>query len=112
MSLTPGRLRERITIRRLTTTRVPGGGMTSTWSDLATIWAEVIGINGRESVIAEAFQGTSFYRITIRWRADISDADQLRYRSIDLNIRSVSDPDGMREQLLILADTGSVQGGS
>lgn len=108
--LSPGRLRNRVTIRRLTTARVSGGGRSESWADVATIWAEVIGISGREAVIAEALQGVSFYKITIRWRPDITDADQLRYGAIDLNIRSASDPDGYREELLILADTGSAQG--
>ncbi len=110
MGIAAGRLRHRVTIRRNTTTPKPNApGYTSAWADYATIWAEVIGVNGREAVIAQALQGISSYRITIRYRTDITDADQLRYGAIDLNIRSISDPDGMREQLLILADTGSVQ---
>ena len=107
--LSPGRLRDRVEIRRATLTRVRGGGDEATWSSLATVWAEVIGINGRESMLAQAMQGVSAYKITIRYREDIDDADQLVHRSRELNIRSISDPDGRREQLLILADTGSVQ---
>lgn len=109
MAVSAGRLRRRVTIRRQTRVAKESGGFETTWADLATVWAEVIGLNGREAVIGHALQGVSYYRITIRFGADVIDADQLRYGAIDLNIRSVSDPDGRREQLLILADTGSVQ---
>ena len=111
MALSPGRLRHRVTIRRAVKTKNPSGpGYTTVWNDVATVWAEVLGIAGREATIGQALQGISAYKITARFGADVTDADQLRYGFIDLNIRSVTDPDGMREQLLILADTGSAQG--
>ena len=109
MALAAGRLRHRITIRRQTRTAKPKGGFETVWNDVADIWAEVIGLNGREAVIGQALQGISTFRVTIRWRTDLSDADQLRHGALDLNIRSITDPDGRREQLQIIADTGSVQ---
>lgn len=105
MGLKAGALRHRVTIRRKNRTAKTGGGFDTAWADLVTVWAEVIGLNGREAVIAHALEGVSYYRVTFRWRTDITDADQLRYAAQDLNIRSISDPDGRREQLLILADT-------
>ena len=110
MAIRAGDLRHRVTIRRKTSVKKAGGGFDTSWNDLATVWAEVIGLDGREAVIGQALQGISTYRVRLRFGADVTDADQLRYGAIDLNIRSVSDPDGRREQLLILADTGSVAG--
>lgn len=109
MSLSAGRLRHRVTIRRQAQVRNANGGYDATWGDVATVWAEVIGIAGREATIGQALQGISTYRITVRFGVDVTDADQLRYGAIDLNIQSITDPDGMREQLLILADTASAQ---
>lgn len=110
MALSPGRLRHRVTIRRGSKAKKSSGpGYDTTWGDVATIWAEVIGIAGREATIGQALQGISAYRITVRFGADVTEADQLRYGAIDLNIHSVTDPTGMREELLILADTGSAQ---
>ncbi len=109
MGLNPGDLNRRVEIWRATKTDDGKGRNATTWSVIATPWAEVIGQNGREAVIAQALQGISVYRIRIRYRADITDADQIRYGAVDLNIKSVSDPDGAREQLVILADTSSVQ---
>ena len=103
------RLRQRVTVRRMVRTPKPKGGFDEVWTDLKTIWAEVIGLNGREAIIGQALQGVSSYRVVVRFGADITDVDQLRFGSTDLNIKSISDPDGRREQLLILADTALAQ---
>uniref|UniRef100_UPI0035CBD592 phage head closure protein n=1 Tax=uncultured Sphingomonas sp. TaxID=158754 RepID=UPI0035CBD592 len=107
MSLSPGRLNQRVDIRKKTTVSNGKGGYTTSFPVLATVWAEVIGINGREALLEHVMQGVSFYRITIRWRDDVADTDQLGYGAVDLNIRSAVDPDGRREALVILADTQS-----
>ena len=109
MALATGRLRNRVTIRRKTRTKKPGGGFEVSWDDVDTVWAEVIGLAGREATIGEALQGITAYRITVRFGVDVNPADQLGYGDLDLNVRSVNDPDGRREALLILADTGSAE---
>lgn len=116
MSLRPGDLRQRVTLMRKTVTpRVGRPGSDTTWAPIATVWAQVVGINGREAVIGQALQGVSYFKIVIRHRGDVGDADQVRYQPagaaapLTLNIRSATDPDGGREQLLILADTASSQ---
>lgn len=107
-------LRHRITIWRLTETSNGKGGYTSEWAEAGSIFAEVAGLDGRESVMDQVLQGTSFYRIRVRHGADITDADQLRstgdcFRGRDVNVRSVNDPDGKRRQLVILGDTASTR---
>lgn len=105
-----GDLRHRVDIKRQVQTKKPsGGGFDTVWETVGTVWAQVLGQNGREATIGQAMQGITVYRVVIRYRADISDADQLRYGSIDLNIRSIADPDGRRQALSIIADTGSAQ---
>jgi len=107
--LRAGDLKHRIKIKRSTLTPDGKGGFTKTWPVIAQPWAEVIGLDGRESVIARSLQGVSSYRIRIRYRGDIKPADQIQYGAIELNLRSAVDPNGDREQLLILADTGSAE---
>jgi SPP1 family predicted phage head-tail adaptor len=109
MPLSAGRLRRRVTIRRKFTAPDGAGGQIETWQDAFTVWAEAISQNGREAVIAGALQGVASWRITMRWRADVGTADQLRLDGKDLNIRACDDPDGRREQLVIFADTASVE---
>lgn len=105
-------LKHRITVRRETDTPNGKGGYTTGWGDAGTIFAEVTGLDGRESVMDRVLQGTSVYRIRVRFGADVGPADQLRsigecFGGRDLNIRSIVDPNGDREQLVVMADTAS-----
>lgn len=115
-----GDLRHRLKIRRVTEVKTGTGGYRSDWSDIATVSAEVVGLDGRESVMDQALQGISTYRIRIRWRQDLLTSDQLRPlgssfgfddkgNARDVNIRSIVDPDGLRRQLVIIADTASTR---
>jgi SPP1 family predicted phage head-tail adaptor len=111
MGLRAGDLRQRITFQQKVDVANGRGGFTREWVNLTSAWAAVISQNGREAVINTALQGISTYRITVRWRAGITNKNRILYGAEELNIRSVVDPDGRRERLDILADTGSPEGG-
>lgn len=89
------------------------GGWTSGWSTIARPWAEVLGLSGNEAMLESIQQGNASYRIRIRWRADIKTADQVQlgagFGGLELNITSAVDPNGDREQLVILATTAAAQ---
>lgn len=85
------------------------GGQTRAPTTIATLRAEVEGQDGREAVIAHALTGVSTYRITIRYRTGLQMADQIRLSDgTMLNVTSISDPEGRRRQLQVIATTGSV----
>jgi head-tail adaptor len=108
MSLRAGRLRHRVDVVRVIEVDDGKGGFVPSAQPVATsVPAEVVGLAGREAVLGQALQGISVYQITLRYRADLEGATelQLRYGALALNIRSAIDPDGRREQLLIVADT-------
>ncbi len=106
MRLSAGRLRHRVAIMRSTKVDNGKGGYTTTWSAIAgAVPVEVIGLTGTEAVREKVLRGIRVYQITARWREDLQPKDQLRYGAEDLNIRSAVDPDGRREQLVIIADT-------
>jgi SPP1 family predicted phage head-tail adaptor len=109
MTLSSGRLRQRVEIWRKQKIDDGRGGRTVAWAKVKTIWAEVISQNGREALLSQAVQGVQFYRITVRFGSGALDTDQLRYRDIVMNVRSVIDPDGLRESEIIQADTESVE---
>ena|SRR5436305_1212602 len=110
MTLRAGELRHKVSIRRPTQVRNAKGGFDQTWPVVCEPWAKVEGIDGRESTMEHTLMGISVYRVTIRWRAGILQSDQLRLSDgTETNIRSVADPDGRRERLVIICDTASVQ---
>ena len=110
--LAAGRLRQRVTIRRLTDVPDGRGGYDRGWTTLATnLPAEVISQNGREAVIASALQGISSYKITLRRRTDLKPADQVLYSGQELNVRSIADdPFNPFQAIVLFADTETPQG--
>jgi SPP1 family predicted phage head-tail adaptor len=103
-----GILRQTITLRRPIETPTGKGGFSTGFEDVARIPAEVIALDGRESVMAHVLQGVSVYRIRIRYRVDIKPDWQIAYGGLTLNIKAPpSDPDGRRVQQIIVADTSS-----
>ncbi len=103
-------LRHSIVVERSTSVQNPKGGYNTAWAPIASVWAAIKGLDGRESVMAQVLEGISFYRLTIRWCDDLRQSDQIILDDGKrLNIRSIMDPDGRRRWLQILADTGSVE---
>jgi SPP1 family predicted phage head-tail adaptor len=111
MHIGAGQLRHRITIRRSAEVQNAAGGYDTAWSTIATTRAKIEGLDGREVMFAQALQGISSYRITIRWRAGLQARDQIQLvDGSTLNVTAPpADPDGRRRWLTIMADSGSVR---
>lgn len=111
--LSGGELRQRIEIMRAVRVDTgKGSDRIASWAVHRRPWAEVLGQDGREAVIAQALQGISSYRIRLRYRRDLLPDDQVRLNGpggIDLNITSITDPNGDKEQLMLLASTESAK---
>lgn len=106
MTLSAGRLRQRVDIVRLEDVDDGRGGFTSSSTPIAAnVPAEVLALSGREEVLDKVLRGVRVYRVTLRHRTGVQEKDQLLYGSEKLNIRSAIDPDGRRERLVIMADT-------
>jgi head-tail adaptor len=109
-----GRLRERITILRKQGTKNAGGGLDVSWPAVAeNVSAEIVGLNGRESLIGGVLQGISYFQITIRYRADLKPSDQILWltnANRELNIIDAEDKLGTRQWTVIQASTAAPQG--
>ena len=103
-----GNLRNLITVYRIPMVDDGRGGTTAAAEPVvfATLRAQVEGQDGREAVITHALEGISTYRITARYRTDLLDTDQIELDTGRmLNITSISDPEGRRRELQIIATT-------
>jgi len=102
-------LRHKVTIQRPSQVKDgKGGWLDDQWSEVAKVWAEVTALDGRESVMDHVLEGTSVYRVRVRYRADLRADWQLKYGDLTLNITAApADPDGKREQLVIMTSTAS-----
>ncbi len=110
MSLSAGRLRQRVTIQSPVGTPDGGGGNVRTWSSVTTVGAEVLPVNGGEAFRAGIANATQFYRVTIRFREDVTPIHRLLWKGTPLNIRTIGDPTNRREELLITAESGVASG--
>src|SRR5258706_1485226 len=86
-----------------------GGNAVATWTTVATVWAEQLGLGGAE---VSGIEATADYRFRLRWRSDITPRwriglvgtlNALGTDTRKLQIVSVLDPDARRRAILIVA---------
>lgn len=107
-----GRLRDRVIIQNITTSRDPSGQPVESWHEGAETWAEVKGISGRELVAAGAETAVATIRVWTRFHSEITAASRLRvvtgpFKGATLNIIGPPIPDSRGIQLEILCKQGA-----
>lgn len=65
-----GKLNKRVTLRAIAAGQDTAGQPSGAWADVATVWAEVRDISGREFIGAGGVQNEAQTRIFIRRRTD------------------------------------------
>nr|WP_314590698.1 phage head closure protein [uncultured Serratia sp.] len=75
-----GKMKRRIIFQVSEDHRSPSGQVIHVWRDLATAWAEVKGISGRERMASGAIFSEATVRIWTRYRDDITTANRVLYR--------------------------------
>ncbi len=69
-----GALDKRITIQQCVITQDDSGAPVSTWSDVATVWAHVHPLSGRELQIAQSTYAEVSHQIVIRYLATFANS--------------------------------------
>lgn len=111
MSLSAGDLNRKVTIQTPNYTPDGAGGRSLTgWSDVATVYAQITPVSGGEAFKLGVQNQTQFYRVSLRFREDVTPGNRLMWGTIPLNIRTSADPDGFREELAIMAESGVADG--
>ena len=70
---------QRVTLKSKSVVRDAVGGETITWSTLATVWARVEVLRGREFVELCAAGSEITTRFTVRYRSDVSTVNALTW---------------------------------
>lgn len=99
-----GRLRKRVTIQAKTVVRDGYGGETVNWSDMATIWASVEPLNGREYFAAQQEHAEVTTRIRMRYRKAITTSNRITHANRVYNIHEVINPDMRNRELVLMCD--------
>ncbi len=95
-----GDLYDRITIQTNTPTRDTFGAPIDHWSTLATVWAQVVATAGGEQIAQAAGVVTTIYKITLRYRDDITSAMRVLYGDRILEIRAILSGDEVSSMIL------------
>lgn len=100
-----GRLNRRITIQRRLATLDDYGQESSVWRDIATVWANVRPIGGREKMRSMALESTLTHTVLVRYRADLlpsvdADAWRIVYGDRILQITASVDQNDERKYII------------
>ena len=110
MSLTPGRFDQRITLQERIASTDDYGNDNPTWQDLATnptVWARVEPLRGREFFQAGQMQASADVRITLRFRADVTETLRVLWRGVPHEITAPPiDVGGRQIDLELMCATG------
>lgn len=98
-----GELRHRVTVQAPVETQGLDGSVTVTWQDVATVWAQVAALSGREYFAAQATQSEVTHRVRIRHFEGITAKHRLLWGSRVLELESgPMDQTGRREELVLM----------
>lgn len=95
-------LNKRVVIKQRGDVQDAYGGMIPGWTTLATVWASVADMSGREYVAASATQNAVQTKITIRQMSGIAPSMRVVHGSIIYNIEAVL---GQNNRTLVLMCT-------
>ena len=86
-----GKLDKRVTIKVKSATRDSYGAEIIGWSTLATVWAQVMPLSGREYFTAAQFVPEAELKIRIRFREDFDETAKITYNNIDYDILHIAE---------------------
>lgn len=72
------------------------------WEDVATVWASIDPISGREFYAAEQSQSEVSHKVRCRYRSDLTTAMRIKYGKRKFDIISIIDWEERHESLLIM----------
>lgn len=107
-----GLLRERVTIRQPTVTLDEIGSPSTTFADVATVWARVEPIRLDEQQYAERQVAYGRYRVTMRYRSGLVYTMQIVWRGRTLNIDEIKNADERRRFLTLTCRDGNPNQGA
>jgi SPP1 family predicted phage head-tail adaptor len=100
----PGQLRSRITLEAPVESADGAGGVTRSFSAVATLWAEVTPVSAARAIEAERAGARVTHRIGIRFSSDITTKHRFRDGARVFRIVSLRDREGRGRFLVIEAE--------
>ncbi len=96
-----GDLRHRVTFKTPVATLDDGGGQSLVWQDGPGVWARIVSLGGAEVVRASEIVPRGTYRLTIRYRSDVTPAMRIAFGAKLFEIDAIYDPEGKGAVLFV-----------
>lgn len=91
--LNAGQFDQRVTLQQRESDDVDGNGQpVADWEDVATVWAKVEPLRGREYFAAGQTQSQVDVKVTVRYRVGVVPTMRLMWREVPHDIVSVIEP--------------------
>lgn len=97
-----GDLRHRVTIQQLSALSDGMGGVRETWQDVATVWAAVEPMEGRERYEAQQIQAELTHRVRLRYRPGITPKMRVVHKGRIFQIEAVINRAERNRELILL----------
>ncbi len=109
--ISAGMLNRRIKVQRPSTVKDSLGAPCRTWLDVATVWADIQPLSGKEAVNANRISAELTHQITVRFQPVFDNPQQVAqmrvlYKSRIFNIHSALNEDERRTQIILLVSEG------
>ena len=109
--ISAGMLTRRIKIQRPSTIKDSVGAPCRSWLDVATVWADIQPLSGKEAVIANRVSAELSHQIIVRYQSLFDNPQQVAqmrvlYKARIFNIHSALNEDEKRTQIILLASEG------
>lgn len=108
--MNPGKYNHIIVLQSKTETTDEYGGPVESWADVATAWARVQPIKGREMIAAQAAKSETDVRFYTRYQDNLTTAMRIIYAGKNYDITGIVDIDERHVELEISAKTGTSGG--
>lgn len=105
-----GQLRKRVIIQQRSQTQDDYGQPLQTWTDVATVYAGIEPLNGRELLAAQAVNSEVSHNVTMRYRTGITPAMRLNYQGRLFNIHTILDENERHRMLTLQCSEGMNDG--
>ena len=97
-----GRLRHRVTIETPNDEASTYGGPKHVWVPVATVWASVEPLQGREFMAARAANAETTHRVGMRYRGGVTAKQRINFDGRILEIESVMNRDERNAELQLM----------
>lgn len=105
-----GTLSDRVEFKRREMMGEAGGGHVTLFVPVASLWARVRSLTGRQGTSADGRAVEISHTIVLRFRNDIRPGDRLVYRGRNLDVVSAADLNGRRAYISCACSETSVTG--